>query len=126
LEVIDQGSCSESHPAPLLFVHGAWHVAWCWNENFLGFFADKGFRAARESAEGQKESQYRKALEDIESRRCVAHNREGERCSKWAILGSTVCATHGGSTKHIKEKARQRVELASNRLMGKLIEIAFR
>src|ERR1700744_1229308 len=45
LEVIAKGSCSESHPAPLLFVHGAWHAAWCWNENFLGFFADKGYRA---------------------------------------------------------------------------------
>ncbi|WP_085184156.1 alpha/beta hydrolase [Mycobacterium sp. IEC1808] len=30
---------------PLLFVHGSWHAAWCWNENFLGFFADKGYRA---------------------------------------------------------------------------------
>ena len=45
LEVIDKGSCSESHPAPLLFVHGAWHAAWCWDENFLGFFADKGYGA---------------------------------------------------------------------------------
>jgi pimeloyl-ACP methyl ester carboxylesterase len=45
LEVIDKGRCSESHPAPLLFVHGAWHAAWCWDENFLGFFADKGYRA---------------------------------------------------------------------------------
>jgi pimeloyl-ACP methyl ester carboxylesterase len=45
LEVIDKGACSESHPAPLLFVHGAWHAAWCWDENFLGFFADKGYRA---------------------------------------------------------------------------------
>lgn len=24
LEVIDRGTCSESHPVPLLFVHGAW------------------------------------------------------------------------------------------------------
>jgi pimeloyl-ACP methyl ester carboxylesterase len=45
LEVIEKGSCSETHPTPLLFVHGAWHAAWCWNENFLGFFADKGYRA---------------------------------------------------------------------------------
>ena len=44
LEVIDKGTCSESHPAPLLFVHGAWHAAWCWDENFLGFFAEKGYR----------------------------------------------------------------------------------
>jgi pimeloyl-ACP methyl ester carboxylesterase len=45
LEVIDKGSSTESHPIPLLFVHGGWHAAWCWNENFLGFFADKGYRA---------------------------------------------------------------------------------
>src|SRR5215813_3937052 len=45
LEVIDKGTCSESHPAPLLFVHGAWHAAWCWNERFLGFFAGEGYRA---------------------------------------------------------------------------------
>jgi len=45
LEVIDKGSSTESHPVPLLFVHGAVHAAWCWNENFLGFFADKGYRA---------------------------------------------------------------------------------
>jgi pimeloyl-ACP methyl ester carboxylesterase len=45
LEVIDKGSCSESHPAPLLFVHGSWHAAWCWDEHFLDFFADNGYRA---------------------------------------------------------------------------------
>jgi pimeloyl-ACP methyl ester carboxylesterase len=45
LEVIDKGSASESHPVPLLFVHGGWHGAWCWDEHFLEFFADKGYRA---------------------------------------------------------------------------------
>lgn len=45
LEVIDKGSSSEQHPAPLLFVHGSWHAAWCWTEHFLDFFADKGYRA---------------------------------------------------------------------------------
>lgn len=28
---------------PLVFVHGAWHGAWCWNENFLSYFAKRGF-----------------------------------------------------------------------------------
>lgn len=28
---------------PLVFVHGAWHGAWCWNENFLPYFAERGF-----------------------------------------------------------------------------------
>jgi pimeloyl-ACP methyl ester carboxylesterase len=31
---------------PLLFVHGAWHGAWCWEEHFLDFFADRGHRVA--------------------------------------------------------------------------------
>ena len=52
LEVIDRGSGSESHPVPLLFVHGAWHGAWCWDENFLGYFADKGYRAVALSLRG--------------------------------------------------------------------------
>jgi pimeloyl-ACP methyl ester carboxylesterase len=45
LEVIDKGSASESHPVPLLLVHGGWHGAWCWDEHFLDFFVDKGYRA---------------------------------------------------------------------------------
>jgi pimeloyl-ACP methyl ester carboxylesterase len=52
LEVIDKGSATESHPVPLLFVHGAWHAAWCWDENFLDIFADKGFRAVAVSLRG--------------------------------------------------------------------------
>jgi pimeloyl-ACP methyl ester carboxylesterase len=56
LEVIDKGCVSESHPAPLLFVHGAWHAAWCWDEYFLKFFADKGYRALAVSLRGHGSS----------------------------------------------------------------------
>ncbi|MGA7132730.1 MAG: alpha/beta fold hydrolase [Mycobacterium sp.] len=52
LEVIDKGSLSESHPAPLLFVHGGQHAAWCWDEHFLDFFAAKGYRAVAVSLRG--------------------------------------------------------------------------
>jgi pimeloyl-ACP methyl ester carboxylesterase len=45
LEVIDKGSSTESHPAPLLFVHGGCLSAWCWDDHFLDFFADNGYRA---------------------------------------------------------------------------------
>lgn len=45
LEVIDKGDSSQSHVLPVLFVHGANHAAWCWDEYFLDFFADKGYRA---------------------------------------------------------------------------------
>ncbi|MEO8814687.1 MAG: alpha/beta hydrolase [Mycobacterium sp.] len=56
LEVIDKGCVSESHPAPLLFVHGAWHAAWCWDEHFLGYFADKGYHALAVSFRGHGNS----------------------------------------------------------------------
>jgi pimeloyl-ACP methyl ester carboxylesterase len=52
LEVIDKGACSQAHPVPLLFVHGGWHAAWCWDAHFLDFFADRGFRAVAVSWRG--------------------------------------------------------------------------
>lgn len=62
LEVIDKGCVSESHPFPLLFVHGAWHAAWCWDAHFLGFFADKGYRAVAVSLRGHGGSPSSKPL----------------------------------------------------------------
>ena len=62
LEVIDKGRCTEEHPVPLLFVHGAWHAAWCWDEHFLDFFAAKGYRAVALSLRGHGTSPGRKRL----------------------------------------------------------------
>ena len=62
LEVIDKGAVSAAHPAPLLFVHGAWHAAWCWDEYFLSFFADKGYRALALSLRGHGSSPTDKPL----------------------------------------------------------------
>jgi hypothetical protein len=45
LEAIDKGRAVNPHPTPLLFVHGAAHGAWCWDEHFLDFFAEKGYIA---------------------------------------------------------------------------------
>ena len=47
LEVIDKGSSTDSHPVPLLFVHGGNLAAWCWDEHFLDFFADSRFSCRR-------------------------------------------------------------------------------
>jgi pimeloyl-ACP methyl ester carboxylesterase len=62
LEVIDKGTCTESHPVPLLFIHGAWHGAWCWDEHFLDYFADKGYRALALSLRGHGNSTTTKPL----------------------------------------------------------------
>jgi pimeloyl-ACP methyl ester carboxylesterase len=62
LEVIAKGSCSQAHPAPLLFVHGSWHAGWCWAEHFLDFFADKGYHAVAVSLRGHGASPGRQRL----------------------------------------------------------------
>jgi pimeloyl-ACP methyl ester carboxylesterase len=62
LEVIDKGGVSQTHPVPLLFVHGAWHAAWCWDEHFLSFFAERGYRSVALSFRGHGRSPTPKAL----------------------------------------------------------------
>ena len=62
LELIQKGSSSESHPVPLLFVHGAWHAAWCWDEHFLDFFAERGYGCYAPSLRGHGASAGRERL----------------------------------------------------------------
>jgi pimeloyl-ACP methyl ester carboxylesterase len=42
-EILEYIPTESSHFPPLLFVHGAWHAAWCWKENFLPYFFSRGF-----------------------------------------------------------------------------------
>lgn len=65
LEVIDKGSTTDAHPAPLLFVHGAWHAAWCWDDHFLDFFAGRGYRALALSFRGHGRSASDKPLRSL-------------------------------------------------------------
>jgi pimeloyl-ACP methyl ester carboxylesterase len=61
LEVIDKGSCDDAHPVPLLFVHGGWHSASCW-DNFVDYFAGAGYRAVAVSLRGHGDSPTDKAF----------------------------------------------------------------
>ena len=45
-KIIDKGLTTRAHETPLLFVRGGHHAAWWWNEHFLDYFANRGFRAA--------------------------------------------------------------------------------
>lgn len=46
LSVVRREPRGAAQPTSLLFVHGAWHGAWCWEEHFLDFFAERGHRVA--------------------------------------------------------------------------------
>ena len=52
----------DAHPVPLLFIHGAWHGAWCWDEYFLSFFADRGYRALAVNLRGHGNSPTQRSL----------------------------------------------------------------
>jgi pimeloyl-ACP methyl ester carboxylesterase len=43
LEVISQQPATSTTQPPILFVHGAWHGAWCWAEHFVPYFAAAGY-----------------------------------------------------------------------------------
>jgi hypothetical protein len=45
---------------------------------------------------------------DPSNRRCTAHRRDGERCTRWAILDGTVCPSHGGGAPAVKAAASRR------------------
>jgi pimeloyl-ACP methyl ester carboxylesterase len=59
LEVITRQPASASRSTPLLFVHGAWHGAWCWDEHFLPYFAQHGYAVHAPSLRGHGGSEGR-------------------------------------------------------------------
>lgn len=56
LEVIQRQPAQTPRPTPLLFVHGAWHGAWCWEEHYLRYFADAGYEVYALSLRGHGKS----------------------------------------------------------------------
>ncbi len=61
LEIISRKPVSPKD-TPLLFIHGMWHAAWCWEENFLNFFAEKGFESYALSLRGHGKSEGKEKL----------------------------------------------------------------
>jgi pimeloyl-ACP methyl ester carboxylesterase len=62
LEVIRRSPAVDERPWPLVFVHGAFTAAWCWDEYFLGHFAEHGFEATAISLRGHGGSDGGEAL----------------------------------------------------------------
>lgn len=53
------------HPVPLLFIHGAYTAAWCWEEYFLPWFAAQGFAAYALSLSGHGNSRRKTPLDNF-------------------------------------------------------------
>jgi pimeloyl-ACP methyl ester carboxylesterase len=62
LEIIERHPTEKSQPTSILFVHGAWHGAWCWDEFFLPYFAERGFHVKALSLRGHGGSAGRERL----------------------------------------------------------------
>jgi pimeloyl-ACP methyl ester carboxylesterase len=66
-DTLELFSCApdKPHPAapPLLFLHGAYTAAWCWQEHFLPFFAAAGFHSHALSFSGHGQSRRRDQLD---------------------------------------------------------------
>jgi pimeloyl-ACP methyl ester carboxylesterase len=62
LEVISREPQGEARPTPILFVHGMWHAACCWDEHFMPHFAEHGYTAHALSLRGHGASEGRERL----------------------------------------------------------------
>ncbi len=62
LETFSKLPASNAHATPILFVHGAWHAAWCWQEHFMDYFAQHGYAAYAFDLRGHGKSDGRARL----------------------------------------------------------------
>jgi alpha-beta hydrolase superfamily lysophospholipase len=62
LEIIKEEAVSDVRPVPILFVHGMWHAAWCWEEHFMPYFAQHGYVSHALSIRGHGGSEGRERL----------------------------------------------------------------
>lgn len=71
LELIEKLPSGPAKETPILFVHGAWHDALCWDEFFLPYFAEQGYSAYAVSLQGHdiRDGKEAERLEDI--RLCI-------------------------------------------------------
>ena len=65
LEVLARTPQGPARAVPLLFIHGAYTAAWCWEEHFLPFFAEAGYAAYAVSLSGHGGSRGRDRLDSF-------------------------------------------------------------
>jgi len=63
LELIARAAENSQNSHSILFIHGAYHAAWCWEEHFLDYFANSGYFAYALSLRGHGNSEDSKSCE---------------------------------------------------------------
>lgn len=76
LEILSRQPDGPAHATPLLFVHGAYTAAWCWEEHFLPFFAQAGYASHAVSLSGHGRSRGRGRLDTLSIADYVSDVRE--------------------------------------------------
>jgi hypothetical protein len=80
---------------------------------------------ASHDSEGQQRRSHGESFwaKHPEIARCTGHNSgSGKRCRFEAILGSSVCAAHGGNAPQVRRRAAARIMNAADRAIEKIIE----
>jgi pimeloyl-ACP methyl ester carboxylesterase len=62
LELLHESAKGDAKETPILFVHGKWHGAWCWQDHFMPYFARKGYDVYAVSLRGHGNSEGREKL----------------------------------------------------------------
>ncbi len=62
LEIISKYPVENQHPTPLLFIHGTFHGASCWDVHFLDYFAEHGYASHAVNLRGHGNSEGREGL----------------------------------------------------------------
>lgn len=65
LNILERHPETRLHETPLLFVHGAWHDAWCWQQNFFPYFAERGYACYAPDLRGHGKSSARNRLRSL-------------------------------------------------------------
>lgn len=65
LEILSRKAAQPTDKPPLLFIHGAYVGAWCWDEHFLDWFSSRGYDAHAVSLRGHGGSAGRERLDEF-------------------------------------------------------------
>lgn len=84
LEIISKYPADEQRPTPLLFIHGTFHTASCWEAHFLDYFAQHGFVSHAVNLRGHGKSEGREKLHWIRIADFVSNDGRAWLSESWS------------------------------------------